>query len=72
MAPGVIVMVAIYSMGTVSGAHLNPAVTFAFALRGNFLWHRVPGYILVQLCGSVMASLFLKAVVADTSYLGPT
>jgi aquaporin Z len=36
--PGLMVMVAIYFMGSVSGAHLNPAVTFAFALRGNFPW----------------------------------
>ncbi len=36
VAPGMMVMVVIYFMGTVSGAHLNPAVTFAFALRGNF------------------------------------
>ncbi len=36
VAPGMMVMVVIYFMGTVSGAHLNPAVTFAFALRRNF------------------------------------
>ena len=38
IAPGVMVMAIIYFMGTVSGAHLNPAVTWAFALRGNFPW----------------------------------
>ena len=46
VAPGLMVMAIIYFMGTVSGAHLNPAVTLAFAARGNFPWGRVPGYIL--------------------------
>ena len=39
----------ILSMGTVSGAHLNPAVSIAFALRRDFPWWRVPGYIVAQL-----------------------
>ncbi|HAN55697.1 MAG TPA: hypothetical protein DCQ77_05700, partial [Betaproteobacteria bacterium] len=43
VAPGLMVMVIIYFMGTVSGAHLNPAVTLAFAVRRNFPWRRVPG-----------------------------
>jgi hypothetical protein len=42
VAPGIMVMAIIYFMGTVSGAHLNPAVTLAFALRRNFPWRRVP------------------------------
>src|ERR1700722_16626608 len=42
VAPGLAVMAIIYFMGMVSGAHLNPAVTFAFAARGNFPWRRVP------------------------------
>ena len=46
VAPGLMVMAIIYFMGTVSGAHLNPAVTLAFAARGNFPWGRVPGYVL--------------------------
>ena len=51
VAPGLMVMSVIYFMGTVSGAHLNPAVTFAFAVRRNFPWRRVPGYILGQVAG---------------------
>src|SRR5262245_5039689 len=51
VAPGLMVMAIIYFMGTVSGAHLNPAVTLAFALRGNFPWRRVPGYIVAQCAG---------------------
>ena len=42
-------------MGKVSGAHLNPAVSLAFALRGDFPWRRVPGYIVVQLVGATLA-----------------
>ena len=43
LAPGMMVMGIIFFMGTISGAHLNPAVTLAFAVRGNFPWIRVPG-----------------------------
>jgi aquaporin Z len=60
VAPGLMVMGIIYFMGTVSGAHLNPAVTLAFALRRNFPWSRVPGYLAAQLVGGVLAALFLR------------
>ena len=53
VAPGVMVMAIIYFMGTVSGAHLNPAVTLAFAARRNFPWSRTPGYIAAQLVGGM-------------------
>ncbi len=46
VAPGIMVMAIIYFMGEVSGAHLNPAVTLAFAVRRNFPWKRVLGYII--------------------------
>jgi len=62
LAPGVMVMGIIFFMGTISGAHLNPAVTLAFAVRGNFPWIRVPGYILAQVIGAILASLFLQWV----------
>lgn len=45
-------MAIILFMGAVSGAHLNPAVTLGFALRGDFPWRRVPGYILARVPGS--------------------
>ena len=51
------VMAIILFMGKVSGAHLNPAVSLAFALRGDFPWRRVPGYIVVQLGGAALAAL---------------
>jgi aquaporin Z len=62
IAPGIMVMAIIYFMGTVSGAHLNPAVTWAFALRGDFPWRRVPGYVAAQAVGGFAAALFLAGV----------
>ena len=60
LAPGIMVMGIIFFMGTVSGAHLNPAVTLAFAVRGNFPWIRVPAYIVAQVVGAVLAAWFLQ------------
>jgi aquaporin Z len=59
---GLMVMVTIYFMGAISGAHINPAVTLAFACRRHFPWKRVPGYILAQLLGGVLAAVFLKSI----------
>lgn len=72
VAPGLMVMAAIYFMGQVSGAHLNPAVTLAFALRRNFPWNRVPGYVLGQTVGGVAAALFLKVMFGTIGALGAT
>jgi aquaporin Z len=63
VAPALMVLAVILFMGKVSGAHLNPAVSIAFALRGDFPWRRVPGYIVAQLAGAVLAAWFLQAVV---------
>ena len=72
VAPGLMVMAIIYFMGTVSGAHLNPAVTLAFAARGNFPWHRVPGYVLAQFIGGIAAAVFLRAMFGTAGSLGAT
>lgn len=72
VAPGLMVMAVIYFMGTVGGAHLNPAVTMSFALRGNFPWTRVPGYVAAQLAGSILAAAFLRATFGDVGHLGAT
>ena len=71
-APGLMVMAIILFMGAVSGAHLNPVVSVAFAARGDFPWRRVPGYIIVQLIGATLACLFLWAVVGKYGMLGAT
>ena len=71
-APGLMVMAIILFMGAVSGAHLNPIVSIAFALRGDFAWKRIPGYIAVQLLGATLACLFLLVVFGNVGHLGAT
>ena len=70
VAPGLMVLAIILFMGKVSGAHLNPAVSIAFALRGDFPWWRVPGYVVVQLAGAALAAWFLQAVVNVSASFG--
>jgi aquaporin Z len=70
VAPGLMVMAIILFMGKVSGAHLNPAVSVAFSMRGDFPWGRVPGYITVQLIGATLAALFLHAVINVSATYG--
>src|SRR5277367_5052157 len=70
VAPGLMVMGIILFMGKISGAHLNPAVSIAFALRRDFPWQRVPGYIVVQLVGATLAALFLHAVINVSAMYG--
>jgi aquaporin Z len=72
VAPGLTVMAVIYFMGTVSGAHLNPVVTIAFALRRNFPWSRVPGYLAAQVAGGIAAIAFLRATFGEVGSLGAT
>jgi aquaporin Z len=71
-APGLTVMAVILFMGAVSGAHLNPVVSVAFAARRDFPWRRVPGYVAVQLIGATLAVLFLLAVFGRVGMLGAT
>lgn len=72
VAPGLMVMAVIMSFGKVSGAHLNPAVSFAFALRRDFPWRRVPGYMTAQILGASTAALFLQYVVGVSARFGST
>src|SRR5206468_945909 len=69
-APALTVMAIILFMGKISGAHLNPAVSIAFALRRDFPWRRVPGYIVVQLIGATLAALFLHEVIDVSATYG--
>ncbi|PRQ29265.1 putative major intrinsic protein [Rosa chinensis] len=57
---GLVVMVMIYSVGHISGAHFNPAVTIAFATTKRFPWKQVPPYIIAQVLGSTLASGTLR------------
>src|SRR6202050_4574225 len=70
VAPALSVMTIILFMGKVSGAHLNPAVSIAFALRRDFPWWRVPGYVVVQLAGATLAALFLRSVINVSAMYG--
>ncbi len=72
VAPGLMVAAIILFMGAVSGAHLNPGVSVAFALRGNFPWKRVPFYIVAQLVGAIMATLLLWALIGKHGAAGLT
>ena len=71
-APGLTVMAVILFMGTNSGAHLNPVVTLAFALRHDFPWRRVPGYLLAQLAGTTAAAAVLRLTFGPADHLGGT
>jgi aquaporin Z len=72
IAPGLVVMALIYALADVSGAHFNPVVTLAFAVRGAFPWRRVPGYVVAQLAGAVLASFTLLALFGAGGGLGAT
>ncbi len=70
VAPGLMVLGVILFMGKISGAHLNPAVSIAFALRRDFQWRRVPGYIVAQLGGATLAALVLHAIIDVSAKYG--
>jgi len=69
---GLIIMAMIYSVGEISGAHLNPAVTIAFAVNKTFSWKQVLPYIISQLIGGLAASLILKFLFPASALLGTT
>ena len=72
VAPALMVLAIILSIGAVSGAHLNPIVSLAFALRNEFPWRRIPGYVVAQVIGAVLACLFLWAMFGKIGMLGAT
>ncbi len=69
---GLIVAAMIYAFGDISGAHLNPAVTMAFALAGRFEWQYVVRFILAQLAGALAGSLLLRFLFPSALTLGGT
>ena len=71
-APGLMVMAMIYTFGHISGAHINAAVTVGFALRGAFAWLRVPGYLIAQCLGSLVAAFTLYQLFGNVEHLGAT
>jgi aquaporin NIP len=69
---GLVVAAMIYAVGHISGAHLNPAVTFAFALTRHFPWTRVGAYWAAQLGGALAAAVLLRALLGDVGNVGAT
>jgi aquaporin Z len=70
VTPGMTVALVIYAIGDVSGAHINPAVTTAFALRRAFPWGRVGAYVAAQLLGAVLAALLFRLRFGTAGSLG--
>ena len=69
---GLIVMGMIYAFGDISGAHLNPAVTIAFAYAKKFPWREVPAYCISQIAGAFLASGILLFLFPENELLGTT
>lgn len=69
---GLVVMAIIYAIGSISGAHINPAVTLAFTLAKRFPINKVVPYIAAQFSGAILASLCLRAMFPEDQTLGAT
>jgi glycerol uptake facilitator len=73
---GIVIAAVVYGFGAVSGAHINPAVTFALAVTGRFPWREVVPYVLAQLAGAVGGGLLIVAAfgtgAADLGGVGST
>ncbi|HEV2292869.1 MAG TPA: aquaporin [Tepidisphaeraceae bacterium] len=67
---GLIVMAMIYALGDVSGAHINPAVTFGFWLSGRLSSRYVAPYVLAQVAGALLASASLRVIFGNAASLG--
>jgi MIP family channel proteins len=72
IAFGLVIMVMIYAVGHVSGAHFNPAVSFAFALSRHFPWPRVAGYWAAQVAGALAAAALLRSSLGNVAHVGAT
>ncbi len=72
IAPALVVAAMIYAVGSVSGAHFNPAVTLAFAVRSVFPWRWVPAYVAAELAGAVAAAATLHVVLDPIGHEGTT
>ena len=70
LSTGMAVAVIIFSLGHISGAHINPAVTIGFAIGGHFPWRAVPGYVVAQLAGGILASAVLLALLGSLANQG--
>jgi aquaporin NIP len=69
---GLVIMVMIYALGHVSGAHLNPAVSLAFALGRHFPWPRVGAYWAAQAAGALAGAALVRASLGNVAHVGAT
>jgi MIP family channel proteins len=69
---GLVIMAMIYAVGHVSGAHLNPAVSLAFALSRHFPWTNLFGYWAAQLAGAFAAAAILRGSLGNIAHVGAT
>lgn len=69
---GLVIIALIYAFGDISGTHINPAVTLAFAVDKKFEWREVPAYLAAQFLGAFSASLLLHFLFPENSTLGIT
>jgi aquaporin NIP len=69
---GLVIMIGIYAVGHVSGAHFNPAVSFAFGLTRHFPWPRVAGYWAAQALGALAAAAVLRGSLGNLAHVGAT
>ena len=69
---GLVIMAMIYAVGHISGAHFNPAVSFAFALTRHFPWQRVVAYWAAQLTGALLAAALIRGSLGADAHTGAT
>jgi aquaporin NIP len=69
---GLVIAFGVYSVGHISGAHFNPAVSFAFALSRHFPWPRVVGYWVAQAAGALIAAALLRGSLGKVADVGAT
>ncbi len=67
-----VIAVLVWSLGHVSGAHFNPAITVAFAVIGHFPWRRVPTYLGAQALGAILGAIAARTLLGDAANLGAT
>ena len=69
---GLVIMFGVYAVGHISGAHFNPAVTFAFALSRHFPWPRAAAYWGAQVAGALVAAVLLRGSLGNIAHVGTT
>jgi len=72
LAHGIALMVIIYAFGSISGAHVNPAVTIGLALTGKVKWDRAVVYLIAQFIGAALAGYSLRFILGTAGNLGAT